>query len=455
MLNISKQKVNINKSLFQSFGKIEYPNAGKTLSQFLIGTALIAFFILFLPWTQNINSTGKVTTLYLDERPQSINTAIAGRIEEWYVREGQFVHAGDPIIRLSEIKDDYLDPQVIQRTQSQLNAKESTIDSYREKVQALENQLEALKQNRGLKLQQATNKIRAGKLKMQADSIEYNASIINFGIADSQLVRQENLFTKGLVSLTALEGRRSKYQMANAKKIESESKWISAKNEYLNAKIEYNSIVSDYADKLAKSSSEKFEALGNQFKTEEDLAKLENKMSNLEGRIGYRIIRAPQDGFITQATSSGIGETIKEGEEVATIVPSKQNLAVEIYVRPMDLPLISLGENVRIVFDGWPVIVFSGWPNVSFGTFGGKVVGIDNITSANGKYRILVAPNEDEPEWPSLLRVGSGVRGFALLNDVPVWYELWRQLNGFPPDFYIGETNGGQKVVNKKGVEKP
>ena len=223
MLNISNQKINLDKSLFKSFGKVSYVNAGKTLSRFLIGTALIAFVILFLPWTQNINSTGKVTTLYLDERPQSINTAIAGRIEEWYVREGQFVHAGDPIIRLSEIKDDYLDPQVIQRTQKQLNAKQSTIESYEDKVNALENQLTALQQNRGLKLQQATNKIRASKLKMQADSIDYNASIINFGIADSQLVRQEKLFTKGLVSLTKLEERRSKFQMANAKKIESEN----------------------------------------------------------------------------------------------------------------------------------------------------------------------------------------------------------------------------------------
>ena len=140
MLNISNQKINLDKSLFKSFGKVSYVNAGKTLSRFLIGTALIAFVILFLPWTQNINSTGKVTTLYLDERPQSINTAIAGRIEEWYVREGQFVHAGDPIIRLSEIKDDYLDPQVIQRTQKQLNAKQSTIESYEDKVNALENQ---------------------------------------------------------------------------------------------------------------------------------------------------------------------------------------------------------------------------------------------------------------------------------------------------------------------------
>lgn len=447
MLNISEHKPNINRDLYKSFQKIAYENAGRPLSYFLLGSFVFFCIILFLPWTQNISSTGRITTLYLNERPQSIESIIAGRIEQWYVREGQFVHAGDTILRLSEIKDDYFDPKVAQRTEDQVQAKRFALQSYEEKVSALENQIEALKQNRILKLQQTVNKIRAAKLKMQADSIDYNAAIINFAIADSQLIRQEKLFAKGLVSLTALEARRNKFQEATAKRIESESKWIGSKNEFLNAKIEYNAIESDFADKLAKASSEKFESLSNQFKTDEELAKLQNKQSNLESRIGFRIVRAPQSGYITQATNSGVGETVKEGEPVVTIVPSSQNLAVELYVRPVDLPLINLGERVRLIFDGWPVIVFSGWPNLSFGTFGGIVVGIDNVTSNNGKYRILIAPNPNEPEWPNLLRVGSGARGFALLKDVPVWYELWRQLNGFPPDFYTVSNAEGSGLL--------
>ena len=104
------------------------------------------------------------------------------------------MHAGDPIIRLSEIKDDYLDPQVIERTTSQLNAKGSAVESYKEKVMALDGQITALEQHRGLKLQQAVTKLREAKLKMQADSIEYSASLIQFAIADTQLTRQEKLF---------------------------------------------------------------------------------------------------------------------------------------------------------------------------------------------------------------------------------------------------------------------
>jgi hypothetical protein len=106
----------------------------------------------------------------------------------------------------------------------------------------------------------------------------------------------------------------------------------------------------------------------------------------------------------------------------------------------MDLPLVAVGREVRFLFDGWPALVFSGWPGLSYGTFKGKVFAIDNTINDKGKYRILIAPDEGEKPWPEALRPGSGAKGIALLNDVPLWYELWRQLNGFPPDYYDGEV---------------
>ena len=105
------------------------------------------------------------------------------------------------------------------------------------------------------------------------------------------------------------------------------------------------------------------------------------------------------------------------------------------------------------MFNGWPSVVFSGWPNASCGTFGGKVVAIDNFISENGKYRILVAPDKDDIDWPKELRVGSGANGMGLLKDVPIWYELWRNLNGFPLDYYNPiekDTSSKASSKNKK-----
>jgi len=147
-------------------------------------------------------------------------------------------------------------------------------------------------------------------------------------------------------------------------------------------------------------------------------------------------IRAPQTGYINKAIQGGIGETFKQGDPLVGIMPNNVNLAVETFVNPIDLPLVHLDEKIRIQFDGWPAIVFSGWPNVSYGTYGGIVVAVENFISPNGKYRVLVAPDPDDQEWPEGIRVGSGANTIALLEDVPIWYELWRQVNGFPPNYY-------------------
>ncbi len=118
------------------------------------------------------------------------------------------------------------------------------------------------------------------------------------------------------------------------------------------------------------------------------------------------------------------------------IAPKNFQFAVELYISPNDLPLIRENQEVRLQFDGWPAIFFTGWPNVSYGTFSGKVIAIDNFISENGKFRILVKEKPGETPWPSVLRLGGGVKGIALLKNVPIGYELWRNLNGFPPDFY-------------------
>jgi len=91
---------------------------------------------------------------------------------------------------------------------------------------------------------------------------------------------------------------------------------------------------------------------------------------------------------------------LKEGEMLVEIVPDNVQLAVELFIEPMDLPLVSKGQKIRFVFDGFPAIVFSGWPQSSYGTFGGKVAAIENSVSSNGKFRILVTEDTTEKNGP-------------------------------------------------------
>jgi multidrug resistance efflux pump len=226
-----------------------------------------------------------------------------------------------------------------------------------------------------------------------------------------------------------------------------ENKVLAARAEVINARIELNSISAEYAKEIAKANSDRSSALSYLSDAEGELSKLKNKLSSVEVRVQQRAILAPQDGYVVRALKAGIGETIKEGEAVVTVQPATPQKAVELYINAMDVPLISKGRHVRLEFDGWPALQFSGWPSVSVGTFAGRVAVIDYVNSKAGKYRILVTPDANQEPWPEQLRLGSGVYGWTMLNDVPIWYEIWRQLNGFPPSLNEepSEEEGGPK----------
>ncbi|NMM49004.1 HlyD family secretion protein [Marinigracilibium pacificum] len=440
MLNLSEKRVKdeIDTTGYNSFKKIDEfePERSGNYKYFWL---LIIPLIFFVPWTQNIQTKGEVTALLPSERPQSIQSFIDGRIEKWYVREGELVSKGDTILKIGEVKPEYLDPNLIERTGSQVMAKKGGINSYKSKMQALNNQYQALVNAREFKLQEATNKLEQARLTVQIDSMEWKASETNLDVAKARFDRIEALYKDGLKSKTEFETGQMKLQEGQAKRTSAYNKFLKAKNEYINARIALQSIDADYNDKIAKNRSDYAEASSNLFTAEGDLAKMENTLSNYELRSSFYYILAPQDGYITQASKNGIGENIKAGERLITIMPQNYQIAAEYYVNPVNLPLLEVGQEIRCLFDGWPAIVFSGWPGASHGTFSGEIVAIDNFSQSDGTYRILVAPSGEKYAdygWPKALRPGSGARGIILLNDVPLWYEVWRRINGFPPDFY-------------------
>jgi multidrug resistance efflux pump len=432
---------------FSTVKKISEIEHYKSINKVFIGVSIVAIIILFLPWTQNITGAGYVTTLKPDQRPQTVHTAIAGRVEKWYIQEGDYVKKGDTILYISETKDDYFDPNLVSNTKGQAQAKKQSGLSYDNKVNTIETQIRAIENERNLKLQQAQNKILQAKLKITSDSIDLEATKTQLKIAKTQFDRSVQLNSEGLKPVTDVEEKRLKLQESQAKIITQENKYLNAKNELLNTKVEINRISAEYADKVSKAKSDQYSAMSAKFETDAQVSKLENQVINYTKRNELYYIKAPQNGYVNRALQSGLGETIKEGTPIVSIMPSKYDIAVETYITPNDLPLVHKGEKVRIWFDGWPTIVFSGWPDLSYGTFGGKVVAIENFISENGKYRILIAQDPEESPWPKQLSIGAGAQTLAMLENVPIWFELWRKLNGFPPNYY-------KPAKEKKEVKK-
>lgn len=446
MLNISPESINkdFDQKSYGSLRHVASLTSGQVFKKIMTGFFIVGLVFMFLPWTQNIRGDGYLTTLDPDQRPQTIPSVIAGRIKKWYVVEGDFVKEGDTIVFITEIKDAYFDPDLIQRTQAQLSAKESSILSYDEKIKALERQIKVKRENRRLKMQQNKNKLLQAKFKFTSDSMDYSAAVINYNIAQKQYERIEELYEQGLKSLTDTENRRNKMQESNAKLISAKNKMLSSENEVINVRVEINSTDAKFQDEIYKAESDLYAAQSARFDTENEVNKLANQLSNYQVRQSFYYITSPVDGQITKAIQVGIGETIKEGTPLVSIMPDRSDLTVAMFIEPLDLPLVDKGEHVRIQFDGWPAIVFSGWPNTSYGTYGGEVVAIDKFISDNGMFRVLVKPDPEDHPWPDALRIGSGTNNMLLLNDVPIWYELWRQINGFPPDFYSRNSDKNQ-----------
>ena len=454
MLNISNNPIkNFDFSTYQSGKRIFTISYFPQLNRFLFVVFLVFIIILFLPWTQNIFGKGYVTTLQPEKRPQSIQSPIPGRIEAWFVREGDLVNAGDTIVKISEVKSDYFDPELVQRTSQQLSAKKRSVAAYSDKVKALEAQEKALEQEWKLKTAQARNKLAQVLLYLENDSIKREVARTDQAIATTRFKRTEKLYEQGLKATRDIEEKQLKLRETESKFVSAANRYENAKNEVLIASTEIERLAATYREKISKIQSEKATAKSSQYEAEGSVAKFKNTLANYTKREALKYVTAPQKGYINKAIKGGLGETFKAGDRLVSIMPFDYQIAVETFIRPIDMPLIKVGETARVEFDGWPAIVFSGWPNASYGTYGARVVAIENYISSNNLYRVLLAPDPEDNPWPEKVRIGSGARTIALLNEVPVWYELWRQLNGFPPDYYSIPKNAHNKP-NKNEAAK-
>jgi multidrug resistance efflux pump len=405
--------------------------------RWVAGLVLAGVVALFLPWQQNIQGTGVVTALRPQDRPQTLPAAIDGQIREWYVREGQFVRQGELIARISEVKEDYLDPQLVRRTAEQRDAKAASNVNKQLAADALARQVTVLERGLALKLEQTRNKI-------QQYEADVRAGAADSAFAQNQLERRQAVFDSGLVSLNDFQATQLKFQKAAADLAEKRAGLA-------NARVDLGAVVAEYQKEIVKAQGDRAKTLADADDGAAEVAKLNSKVASLEVRNGFYEIRAPQDGYVIQAQRAGLGETIKAGDPIVTVQPADPEQAVELYVKANDMPLIRQGDPVRLQFDGWPALQFAGWPSVSVGTFGGRVAVLDRVSSRDGQFRVLVTPDPNDEPWPAQVRMGSGVYGWAMLREVRVWFEIWRQLNGFPPSVAAPAASGDGKKAGAAG----
>ncbi|MCS6807946.1 MAG: biotin/lipoyl-binding protein [Bacteroidota bacterium] len=370
----------------------------KTSLVILAILGVLILFLIFVPWQQNITGSGRVTSFVPGVRPQTIDAQITGRIVRWFVNEGKVVKAGDTIAILQDLNVNFMDNEFLEK-----------IERVRERtVQAQEMAVQAARQ----RTIQAEQRELAAKAALENAKIEIQTARI-------RLKRAEDLTKEGLAAQRELETAILNFQKAQADSIRSETALESARRDVQAAKNEESRIIQQ-ADAI--------------------IAEAELRLENARRRGGASIITAPIDGFIVRIAAVGAGQTVKEGEMLAMIVPTAgaRDQAVEAFISSRDAAIVDIGRPVRIQFSGFPAFVFNpGWDNFTINTFGGKVAVVDAVDDGSGYYRVLIVPDSTQKQgtWPSsqYLRQGTPCTAWILLDEVPVGFEIWRQLNGFPP----------------------
>jgi multidrug resistance efflux pump len=414
--------------------------------------AITTVAMLLVPWQQSARGSGKVVAFAPQERQQTVmcpvKEGVVARVADGMV-EGQHVEQGQFILEIQPTA-----ANLVEQLQAQLQDLKTKLGTAHTKVEVYGRNVVDFEAAQRAAVDAADELVAAAEAKWDAKKRlvpGYEAKELQ---ARLNLERQKRLFEKGVTAEKEIEKLQKDWQVTVAE-LESAQldvtaalgEWEAKKNERLQKEREASAKV-DYARAMQQ------DALGMAATIQKEMRDLEIKLAEMDRLI----ITAPRTGKLFRVPVFERGQTIKQGDSLFTIVPDTTERAVELWVSGNDTPLIRTGDPVRLQFEGWPAIQFTGWPSVAVGTFGGEVVAIDPTDNGAGSFRVVVRPThaDDDDErtegWPTgrFLRQGVRANGWVMLNTVPLGYEIWRQLNGFPPVISKDEPDGKDKSDKKK-----
>jgi multidrug resistance efflux pump len=442
---------------------------GKLLLAFLV----IAFgFVAVAPWQQSVTGSGNVIAFAPRERQQTIEVPIKGRIVRWgeNVYENAHVKKGELIAEVQDIDPNLMDrlKDQVAATETQVSASQQLLDASKRNLDAslktvtsLDAQVRTYESVKGQIVASAEAAIAAAHNKVEAEIKQLEEVEAAMTQIEADYYRQQKLFEEDIVAEVKFQLAERKFLEAKAKVDKAKAYVASAKNNLTekerdrDAKEQKAQVDIDYAQaSLEKAKGDVAKAESDVAKAESELGKARKALSEIQTKMARQesqTIVAPFDGFLTQITPNQGSQVLKEGDTLCVIVPDTADRAVQVWLDGNDAPLVEPGRHVRLQFEGWPAVQFAGWPSVAVGTFGGTVVSVDATdTDGKGKFRVLVRPDPETQEWPRdrYLRQGVRANAWVLLEQVPLWYEIWRNMNGFPP--VIDQTGDVEKTKKPK-----
>lgn len=425
-------------SKLQSWEAVQIPDRLKFSSRLAIKLVILFLLIIaFVPWTQTITVSGQLSAYSPYERPQDIEAQITGRIQKWHVFEGVRVKKGDLIVELEDYDPNFMAPDLLSFLDQRKKALEQTrqaalsrADQLDKRIKEMQNLVKAAIPGAQARVGEADNKVREAYQKVESAKIAVATAELNVDrhkqLAEQGLVSQRELeltIQSAIASKADLEGAQ-----ANLKAAEQSMKALGFGRQQISAEV---------LQRLLDAEAARDASVGEAAKAADQLADISLRMSNAtQRRIASKVL-APIDGTVVKMAEAGAGETVRQGDKIVRISPNSLDKAIEMTADGIDAPLLNVGRKVKILFYGIPAIPLPAWPEVMAGTYTGVIKVIDQVDDGKGNFRFWVVPDPEDRMWPEQthVRQGTKVMGWVILNRVPLWYELWRRFNLFPPDY--------------------
>ncbi len=422
--------------------RIPVPNAVVTAARLTLAVLMtLALSLAIVPWQQNAPGRGRVVAFAPMERQQTIDAPVEGRVQRWHVVEGQRVKVGDPIVDISDT-----DPDLVSRLGRERDAVKARVEAAEARVAAVEARIEALRSSQRSAVAAAGSRSRMGENRVSAAENALHAAEATHRVARANVERQAGLYTQGLASKRAVE-------LAEGEEVRARTDVERARATLDAARVEVDALGADRTKVDNDAHASIGDAHAAKAAAQAEIASATAELARIETRLARQAtqhVRAPSNGTVLRITARQGGDIVKAGDVLAHFVPDTDEQAVELSIDGNDVNLVRPGSPVRLQFEGWPAVQFSGWPSAAIGTYGGKVAFVDPHDDGKGRFRVVVVPDGSHP-WPSraYLRQGTRATGWVLLGRVKLGYEVWRQFNGFPPE-WTGAKDGDTQREGEK-----
>ncbi len=422
----------------QAWEAVEIPERLRFSSRLAIKLVLLFLLIIaFVPWTQTITVSGQLSAYSPFERPQDIEAQITGRIKKWHIYEGVRVRQGDLIVELEDYDPNFMAPDLLSFLDQRKKALEQTrqaalgrAEQLDKRIKEMQNLVKAAVPSAQARVVEAESKVRESYQRVEAAKIAVATAEINIDrhkqLAEQGLVSQRELeltIQSAIASKADLQGA-----LANLRAAEQGMKALSFGRDQVSAEV---------LQRLLDAEAARDASVAEAAKAADQVADVSLRMSNAtQRRIASRIL-APIDGTVVKMAEAGTGETVRQGDKIVRLSPASSDKAIEMMADGIDAPLLNVGRKVRILFYGIPAIPLPAWPELMAGTYSGVIKVIDQVDDGKGNFRFWVVPDPEDRPWPEQAHVRQGTKamGWVILNRVPLWYELWRRFNLFPPDY--------------------